>query len=326
MLYMLHPLLELTLTLGAGLLEVAHGIVDSSGLEFSSVIFSPPALALLANLLSESHLEPLYNWPEKEGGGKLALAALLQRLSAVLRVPVGLCGGGENDDGNGYIKLVLEVGFVGKIVENVFGGFRGRVETAHWSSAVDLLSRLVLLKNEFVEQFIQAGGLKELKAIGGLDGNGPSRMVVNCLLICSQLARSSGEYYSSMKSANIIECCGSLLHHEEGGVRAKTCNLLGNMFRHSDFFYSDFKGDLELVARLTECCGDKDGKTRKVSERASGVGGGLCAFLMGRSRERAQRAKLRPSSQAQRKADAQRKGGGNGGTQLNFQTSTKQTI
>ena len=53
------------------------------------------------------------------------------------------------------------------------------------------------------------------------------------LLAISQLARISARHYSAIARANLCEPIGTLLTHDDAGVRARSCNLLGNMCRHS---------------------------------------------------------------------------------------------
>jgi fused-like protein len=59
--------------------------------------------------------------------------------------------------------------------------------------------------------------------------------------------------------------------HSEGSVRAKACNLIGNLCRHSAFFYKtlvtallpDATPPATLLARLVALCADDDPPTRK---------------------------------------------------------------
>lgn len=66
--------------------------------------------------------------------------------------------------------------------------------------------------------------------------------------------------------------CYRLLAHPDPGVRARACNLLGNMCRHSAYFYSalDRHG---LVQPLIQRCTDTDKSTRKFACFAIGNAG-----------------------------------------------------
>lgn len=45
-------------------------------------------------------------------------------------------------------------------------------------------------------------------------------------------------FYEYIKGASVLEFLKSFLSHEDPNVRAKACSALGNMCRHSAFFYS----------------------------------------------------------------------------------------
>ena len=63
-----------------------------------------------------------------------------------------------------------------------------------------------------------------------------------------------------------------LLAHEDPQVRARTCNLIGNMCRHSHYFYAalDQHGLLQLII---ERCRDPDRSCRKFACFAIGNAG-----------------------------------------------------
>jgi len=45
-------------------------------------------------------------------------------------------------------------------------------------------------------------------------------------------------FYEYIKGATILEFLKDFLSHEDPNVRAKACSALGNMCRHSAYFYS----------------------------------------------------------------------------------------
>jgi fused-like protein len=104
-----------------------------------------------------------------------------------------------------------------------------------------LLSRLILGDPQFATQFSEGGGLvptcthvlfSERNAIG---------VVVDALLMVSQLARASSENYERLHQADLYPAFYRLLQHPDSNVRAKMCNLLGNLCKHSAYFYSHLK-------------------------------------------------------------------------------------
>jgi len=150
---------------------------------------------------------------------------------------------------------------------------------------IDLLSRLVLLSSNFLNQFMELGGLAILRRSQALSPESPVKVIVNALLLVCQAARSSEAFYVSIHGENLYVVLWRLLCHVDGSVRAKACNLIGNLCRHSAFFYKCLVTPLSelppsedepqasptpplhttvtLLARLVECCGDGDASTRK---------------------------------------------------------------
>ena len=45
-------------------------------------------------------------------------------------------------------------------------------------------------------------------------------------------------FYEYINRAAVLEYLKKLLVHEDPNIRAKTCSALGNMCRHSSYFYS----------------------------------------------------------------------------------------
>ena len=105
-------------------------------------------------------------------------------------------------------------------------------------ACVELLSRLVLLSPHFSLQFLEEGGLGDLVSAGSLRGTAPAPLATGALVIFSQLARASADNYDGLRAAGVDAGLGALLAHADATVRAKACNLVGNLCRHSAFFYT----------------------------------------------------------------------------------------
>lgn len=69
-----------------------------------------------------------------------------------------------------------------------------------------------------------------------------------------------------------------LLAHPDPGVRARTCNLVGNMCRYSGYFYAQLAAQ-GLLPPLIERCRDEDRSTRKFACFAIGNAGFHSAAL-----------------------------------------------
>ncbi len=63
-----------------------------------------------------------------------------------------------------------------------------------------------------------------------------------------------------------------MLSHPDAAVRSRVCNLVGNMCRHSAYFYSALERH-GLLPPLIERCADPDKTTRKFACFAIGNAG-----------------------------------------------------
>lgn len=90
----------------------------------------------------------------------------------------------------------------------------------------------------------------------------------------SQLARLHGDNYAPIAEAAIFPQLRQLLSHPDAAVRARVCNLLGNLCRHSAFFYRHVER-AGLLPPLIARCQDPDRSTRKFACFAIGNAGAV---------------------------------------------------
>jgi fused len=100
----------------------------------------------------------------------------------------------------------------------------------------------------------------------------PAPVLIEALLIYSHLARLNKDFYPALGQAGIAAQLRALLHHPEASVRAKACNMIGNMCKHSDYFYGALL-DGGLLDSLIQLCSDTDRTTRKFACFAIGNAG-----------------------------------------------------
>ncbi|KAG5188416.1 armadillo-type protein [Tribonema minus] len=140
------------------------------------------------------------------------------------------------------------------------------------AAAAFLLSRLVLLSPDFAAQFARSQGPQTLVSCSALDpGLIPAPVLSACLAAIGQLARGGGgDAERSLREARLGGALGELLVHQEAAVRARACNLLGNLCRHSDWFYEELGASAAsptrssaLLPRLVRACSDADPATQK---------------------------------------------------------------
>ncbi|KAK4792332.1 hypothetical protein SAY86_022767 [Trapa natans] len=69
-------------------------------------------------------------------------------------------------------------------------------------------------------------------------------------------------FYEYINGARILDVLKDLLTNEDSNIRAKACSALGNMCRHSPYFY-DSLARHHIINPLIERCTDPDRRTRK---------------------------------------------------------------
>lgn len=112
-----------------------------------------------------------------------------------------------------------------------------RLDVPPGVAPLDLLNRLAQLSSKFLAQLVRYGGLAALRDVDALAATAPEKVVALSLGIASQAAKASGKHYEGIRRAGVLRPLYDLLAHHSPTVRAKTCNLIGYLCRHSDRFY-----------------------------------------------------------------------------------------
>jgi fused-like protein len=212
-------------------------------------------LKVVVCMLKEETLERIANWPSTREGGSAAVQTLVSNIISVLYLVLTTP---YTDNISATVQTVM---YKEEVVRHCIAclNYLGR-ET--FVAPIDILSRLVLGSTHFARQYLKYGGLDSTLVRNLLDSSNNSKLVVNSLLIISQLARVAKDHYKAIHQANIYTQVKTLLKHSDPEVRSKVCNLIGNMCRHSHFFYGALE-KYELLPELIERCQDKDQNTRK---------------------------------------------------------------
>lgn len=150
------------------------------------------------------------------------------------------------------------------------------------SSCASMLARLTLLYgDEAVILFARSGGLEASVIQNLLHLKNPDPMLVSSLLVISQLARTATSKHQIQKfiDSGIMTMLPGLLEYPaSSGVRARACNLLGNLCRYSDDVYPMIR-ESNILPSLIKLCTDEDKATRKFACFAIGNAGFHSNFL-----------------------------------------------
>ncbi|KAG6619098.1 ULK/FUSED protein kinase [Phytophthora cinnamomi] len=195
----------------------------------------------LVNLLELKHIEYLFHWPEVVGGGSNAVKALVHATVKVLGIPFAHSVSEE------LLVDTQEILYDAKCVQKLLGVLRFvfstkelHLEASVLELPISFLSRLVTSSTHFGSQFVEADGMSVIKECGMLSSNCSPSLIIDTLLVVSQLARSSQMNYDCILRADLLPEFYELMQHPEAMVRAKALNCIGNLCRHSTLFYPHF--------------------------------------------------------------------------------------
>ncbi|XP_073262635.1 LOW QUALITY PROTEIN: serine/threonine-protein kinase TIO-like [Populus alba] len=163
----------------------------------------------------------------------------------------------EEDMGK-YLKILLEVGLPGIILRCV-----EYMELKDLGRPVAFLAKMIGHR-PFAIQLIGRGLLNPNMVKRLLDKMSPREVLLDVLMIVSDLARMDEGlgFYEHINGASILEFLKKFLTHEDPNIRAKTCSALGNMCRHSPYFYGSLARS-RIISLLIDRCSDPDKRTRK---------------------------------------------------------------
>ncbi|XP_062091497.1 serine/threonine-protein kinase TIO isoform X1 [Humulus lupulus] len=161
----------------------------------------------------------------------------------------------EEDFGK-YIKILLEVGVPVVILRCL-----ELMDLKDLGRPVAFLAKMMNYR-PLATQLVNKGLLEPNRWRRLFDSSSPKEVILDALMIVSDLARMDKELYEYINRASILEHLKGFLIHEDPNIRAKTCSALGNMCRHSSYFYSSLAMH-QIIGLLIDRCSDPDKRTRK---------------------------------------------------------------
>ncbi|GAB9464895.1 Ulk/fused protein kinase [Globisporangium polare] len=222
----------------------------------------------LVNLLELKHIVHLFHWPDTVGGGSNAVKALVHAIVKVLGIP--FMHGVSEELLVGAQEVLYDVECVQKllgVLRFVFSTKEFHLEASVLELPMSFLSRLVTSSEHFGVQLVRADGMLIIKECEMLQSTCSPSLIIDTILIVSQLARSSQENYESILHANLLPEFRQLIQYPEPMVRAKSLNCIGNLCRHSTLFYEPFAtpiaGSSSLLDGVIQRLGDPDSYVRR---------------------------------------------------------------
>jgi len=259
----LHVVLQALCKRGSG--EAAHGSrggtprtgsrrtsSDAVG-QVGVALLSDELLVGLVSLCRDTRLKDLASWPAQYGGGSAVVGALVKQVVSILYVPF------TQDIESQLLARVQKMIYNQMVVRHLVAttGVIRMMRKQDLEMPVVFLCRLVLGSNYFVRQFVDYDGMTCVAVCDLLNPDNTIALLVDTLQLISQLARVSKANYPVIHQANLYHNFAALLSHQDVRVRSKCANLMGNLCRHSAFFYPHFVTH-SILRPLIRCCGDAD--------------------------------------------------------------------
>ncbi|KAL4192557.1 hypothetical protein AMTRI_Chr06g172560 [Amborella trichopoda] len=258
---------------------------------FRDILYRKEHLGFFCDLISEPHLKALKCW-KGHGGGSVGIRDLISATVNVMAFPFvalqSVPGGpspsasinsgfllnsgspgrrmwGENKEDvefiekrmPQYVQMLCEIGLPAQIlkcIEYLEGNDLGR--------PVAFIAKMIGYKPLSVqllkEGLLEPGRVRMLLE----EGSSPKEVVIDVLMIVSELARMSKDLYEAIHKADLLQLLKGFLNHDDANIRAKACSAIGNMCRHSPYFYASLLRH-DIVSLLIERCADPDKRTRK---------------------------------------------------------------
>jgi len=230
------------------------------------VMMTPGLAQHLARLLEAPHVGNILAWPAHLGGGQDGVDALVGSVSALVGKSLGEPGD-ASQQGGATLQIVLQAGALSSLTSAL-----PAVSRAALPGPVSLVFRLVTSSTPFLAQFVEAGGLAAPLLAALLSPGNPPGMLSDALLAVSQVARVNRSHYEGLGKGRVHALLAPLLQHPDAVVRARACNLVGNLCRHSQYFYTAIERE-GLMDVLVGLCSDADAATRKFACFAIGNAG-----------------------------------------------------
>ncbi|KAH9756108.1 serine/threonine-protein kinase TIO [Citrus sinensis] len=245
-------------------------------LMFRQILLKNEYMKLICNLLSDVHLKLVKGWGGP-GGGKDGIRDIINAVIDLLAFPfvavqnapglpsatasvnsgfilnMGSAGGKvcmedrdmakaiEEDMGK-YIKILMEVGVPGIILRCL-----EHMELKNLGRPIAFLAKMIGQRSLAVQ--LVGKGLLDPNRVRRLLDSSTREVTLDVLMIVSDLARMDKWFYEYINGASMLEFLKDFLTHEDPNVRAKACSALGNMCRHSSYFYSSLVNLLNLIPR-----------------------------------------------------------------------------
>ncbi|ONM34597.1 Serine/threonine-protein kinase TIO [Zea mays] len=257
---------------------------------FREILYRREQLKLLTDLLSDTHLKALAAWTGL-GGGKRGVRELINSVVDILAFPfvavqsspnmpsasasinsgfllnVASPGGRIGTENKEmlktieqnmpqYIQVLLEVGIPGCMLRCL-----DYVDMEDLGRPLAIVAKMAGYR-PLALQLHKEGLLDPSRVAALLEGPIAKETLLDFLMIISDLARMSKDFYVPIDKAGLVVLLKNFLSNGDPDIRAKACSAIGNMCRHSSYFYGPLAAN-KVIQLVVDRCSDPDKRTRK---------------------------------------------------------------
>eukprot|EP01135_Chromosphaera_perkinsii_P008696 Nk52_evm29s1444 gene=Nk52_evmTU29s1444 len=229
----------------------------------------------ISGIVSELHLSLTGKWNTCYEASREGLSELVVEVCNLLYLPLSCSELFSELFVNEAIVMYEKFGMVNHLLRAI-----KYMEPYYCDLPFAVICVLVLKRNECCEQFVCSveALMKENRkfcADSFVDQNN-STAVLDVLAVLSHIARTDKKYYPFLSKIGAVKYLmdgigsKSLLLNEHPLVRVKAASLVGNLCRHSSFFYAELLARETIINYMIQLLSDKDGRVRKFASFAVG--------------------------------------------------------
>ncbi|XP_042746502.1 serine/threonine-protein kinase 36 [Lagopus leucura] len=228
-------------------------------------------MVMLKTLLSPRFLACLAQTQARENGEAELIPAVVMQACQLLCFPFAL------DVDEDTIALVIEAVRDSQIPPQLLQVCCHHLPLSDTELPMSLLCRLVVSDEQVTDQIAREAAASEhiTAYLSTVLFSGSLTLTTDLLSLLTHVARTCPEHLPFLQrilggSDMTYHALTHLLSHQEHPIRAKTCNLLGNLLRHSHGFPQVLQNQPGLLESLLVCLADEDEAVRKAASFAVG--------------------------------------------------------
>ncbi|NXP03486.1 STK36 kinase, partial [Thinocorus orbignyianus] len=228
-------------------------------------------MVTLKRLLSPGFLACLAQTQAGENGDPELVPAVVTQACQLLCFPFALDVDGDT------LALVMEAVRDAQIPAQLLQVCSHHLPFSYADLPVSLLCHLVVSDEQVIDQMVRAATASEpvTAFLTSALFSGSLTLTADLLSLLTHVARACPEHLPFLQrilrgSDVADQPLTRLLDHQQHLIRAKTCNLVGNLLRHGHSFPQALQSQLGLLESLLGCLVDQEESVRKAASFAVG--------------------------------------------------------